>query len=94
MGEVVEYCLPLEVILKKGGWMFENVIDSLMRALENASGRSIGMVMGIIGIVVWWMVSRVKKAMRVLAGEDTGEHTQQSDMARPRRRLSLRAYHR
>ena len=74
--------------------MFENLIDSLMRALENASGKSIGMVMGVIGIVVWWVVSRVKKAMRVLSGEEALTDAEQRDVERPRRRLSLRVYHR
>jgi len=74
--------------------MIEHWIDSLMHALENASGRSIGMVMGITGIVVWWMVSRVKKAMHVLSGEAQQEVSEQVAIERPRRRLSLRAYHR
>ncbi|MFT5367048.1 MAG: hypothetical protein ACI8V2_002006 [Candidatus Latescibacterota bacterium] len=74
--------------------MIENVIDSLVRALENASGRSIGMVMAVIGIAVWWVVSRVKKAMRMLSGEEVLADSETVDIERPRRRLSLRAYHR
>ncbi len=74
--------------------MIENWIDSLMHALENASGRSIGMVMGVIGIVVWWVVNRVKKAMHVLSGEALTSTQKQEPIERPRRRLSLRAYHR
>ncbi|MGA1195612.1 MAG: hypothetical protein ACO36I_03810 [Candidatus Latescibacterota bacterium] len=74
--------------------MIENWIDSLMHALENTSGRSIGMVMGVIGIVVWWVVSRVKRAMHVLSGDDLISTPKQETIERPRRRLSLRAYHR
>jgi len=74
--------------------MIEQWIDSLMHALENASGSRIGMVMGVMGIVVWWVVSRVKKAMHVLSGEDLVVAPEQVTIERPRRRLSLRAYHR
>lgn len=72
----------------------ENLIDSLMRALENASGRSIGMVMALVGIVVWWVVSRIKKAMRVISGESATAEPETVTIERPRRRLSLKAYHR
>lgn len=72
----------------------ENLIDSLMKSLENASGRSIGMVMAIVGIVVWWVVSRTKKAMRVLSGERPPIEPEMVKIERPRRRLSLKAYHR
>jgi len=74
--------------------MIENVIDSLVRALENASGRSIGMVMAVIGIAVWRVASRVKKAMRMLSGEEVITDTETVEIERPRHRLSLRAYHR
>lgn len=74
--------------------MIEQWIDSLRHALENASGRSIGMVMGVIGIVIWWVVSRVRKAMHVLSGEDLAVASERVAIERPRRRLSLRAYHR
>lgn len=73
--------------------MIENMLDSLMHTLENASGRSMGMVMGVMGIVVWWVVSRVQKAMRVLSDEDVRLDAE-TVVERPRRRLSLRAYHR
>jgi hypothetical protein len=74
--------------------MITHWVDSLMHALENASGRSIAMVMGVIGIVVWWVTSRAKKAMHVLSGEDLTVMSERETIERPRRRLSLRAYHR
>ena len=80
--------------LRKVFQMVEQWIDSLMQVLENASGRRIGMVMGVMGIVVWGVVSRVRKAMHVLSGEDLAVVSEQTTIKRPRRRLSLRAYHR
>ena len=78
----------------QGLFGMENLIDSLMKSLENASGRSIGMVMAVIGVVVWWIVSRVKNAMRVLSGETVAGEADRVEIERPRRRLSLKAYHR
>ncbi|MBT3606080.1 MAG: hypothetical protein HOE48_06345 [Candidatus Latescibacteria bacterium] len=72
----------------------ENLIDSLIKSLENASGRSIGMVMAVIGIVVWWVVSQIKKSMRVLSGERAPQESETVEIERPRRRLSLKVYHR
>lgn len=65
-----------------------------MRVLENASGRSIGMGMAVIGVVIWWVVSRVKMGVRRFNGEAVDEVSEEPVTERPRRRLSLRAYHR
>lgn len=71
------------------------MLDSLMKVLENASGRSIGMTMAVIGIVVWWGVSKLQKGVRHLKGDDLSEISETiKDIDRPRRRLSLRSYHR
>jgi len=70
------------------------MIESLMRVLENASGRSIGMAMAVVGVVIWWVVSRVKMGVRRLNGEADDVVSEKPVSERPRRRLSLRAYHR
>jgi len=52
------------------------------------------MVMAVVGVVVWWIVSRIKRAMRVISGERITPELEAEVIERPRRRLSLKAYHR
>jgi hypothetical protein len=74
--------------------MMESLADDLINALQNASGRSIGTGVAVIGIAVWWLKSRVKKGTKILLGEQVGKTSERPEVERPRRRLPLRAYHR
>lgn len=73
----------------------EELINSLLRSLESASGRSIAMVMAVIGAIVWWVVHLIRKGVRKVTGE-VSEMVFEEPVGpqRPRKRLSLRAYHR
>ena len=71
----------------------EDLINSLLKSLESASGRSIGMVMAVIGAIIWWGVHLIRKAGRKMR-HDVGVSEKPIDVQRPRKRLSLRAHHR
>jgi hypothetical protein len=71
----------------------EDLINSLLKSLESASGRSIGMVMAVIGALIWWGVHLIRKIGRKMR-DDVGVSEKPSDLQRPRKRLSLREYHR
>ncbi len=71
----------------------EDLINSLLKSLESASGRSIGMVMAVIGAIIWWGVHLIRKAGRKMRN-DVGVSKKPIDVQRPRKRLSLRAHHR
>ena len=42
----------------------EDLINSLLKSLESASGRSIGMVLAVIGALIWWGVHLIRKLGR------------------------------
>lgn len=71
----------------------EDLINSLLKSLESASGRSIGMVMAVIGAIIWWGVHLIRKMGRKMRN-DVGVPEEPIGSERPRKRLSLRAYHR
>ena len=71
----------------------EDLINSLLKSLESASGRSIGMVMAVIGALIWWGVHLIRKIGRKMRN-DVGVSEKSTDVQRPRKRLSLREYHR
>ena len=39
----------------------EDLINSLLKSLESASGRSIGMVLAVIGALIWWGIHLIRK---------------------------------
>lgn len=102
IGEVISKCLQPDArihILLKGHvfeeiFVLEDLISSLLKSLESASGRSIAMVMAVIGAIIWWVVHLIRKGVRkvtggvaaIVSGEPVG-------LERPRKRLSLREYH-
>ncbi|MCE2431962.1 MAG: hypothetical protein J4F29_03400 [Candidatus Latescibacteria bacterium] len=71
----------------------EDLINSLLKSLESASGRSIGMVMAVIGALIWWGVHLIRKIGRKMHN-DVSVPEKPIDVQRPRKRLSLREYHR
>ena len=71
----------------------EDLINSLLKSLESASGRSIGMVLAVIGAIIWWAVHLIRKLSRKMRN-DVSASEKSSDSQRPRKRLSLREYHR
>ncbi|MDE2800039.1 MAG: hypothetical protein OXI94_15360 [Gemmatimonadota bacterium] len=71
----------------------EDLINSLLKSLESASGRSIGMVMAVIGALIWWGVHLIRKIGRKMRN-DVSVSENPSGVQRPRKRLSLREYHR
>ena len=71
----------------------EDLINSLLKSLESASGRSIGMVMAVIGALIWWGVHLIRKIGRKMRN-DVSVSEKSTDVQRPRKRLSLREYHR
>ena len=71
----------------------EDLINSLLKSLESASGRSIGMVMAVIGALIWWGVHLIRKIGRKMR-PDVSVSEKPIDVQRPRKRLSLREYHR
>ena len=71
----------------------EDLINSLLKSLESASGRSIGMVLAVIGALIWWGVHLIRKLGRKMR-HDVSVPENPTDIQRPRKRLSLRAYHR
>ena len=71
----------------------EDLINSLLKSLESASGRSIGMVMAVIGAIIWWGVHLIRKAGRKMRN-DVSVSKKPTGVQRPRKRLSLRTYHR
>ena len=71
----------------------EDLINSLLKSLESASGRSIGMVLAVIGALIWWGVHLIRKIGRKMRnGVSVPEKP--TGFQRPRKRLSLREYHR
>ncbi|MCY3872187.1 MAG: hypothetical protein OXG87_21785 [Gemmatimonadetes bacterium] len=71
----------------------EDLINSLLKTLESASGRSIGMVLAVIGALIWWGVHLIRKIGRKMRN-DVSVSEKSTGFQRPRKRLSLRAYHR
>ena len=71
----------------------EDLINSLLKSLESASGRSIGMVMAVIGALIWWGVHLIRKLGRKMRN-DVSVSENPTGFQRPRKRLSLREYHR
>ena len=71
----------------------EDLINSLLKSLESASGRSIGMVLAVIGALIWWAIHLIRKIGRKMR-HDVSVSEKPIDVQRPRKRLSLRAYHR
>ena len=71
----------------------EDLINSLLKSLESASGRSIGMVMAVIGALIWWGVHLIRKIGRKMRN-DVSVSEKSIDVQRPQKRLSLREYHR
>ena len=71
----------------------EDLINSLLKSLESASGRSIGMVMAVIGALIWWGVHLIRKIGRKMRN-DVSVPEKSIDVQRPQKRLSLREYHR
>ena len=71
----------------------EDLINSLLKSLESASGRSIGMVLAVIGAIIWWSVHLIRKLGRKMRN-DVSVSEKPMDFQRPRKRLSLREYHR
>ena len=71
----------------------EDLINSLLKSLESASGRSIGMVLAVIGAIVWWGIHLIRKIGRKMRnGVSMSENP--TGIQRPRKRLPLREYHR
>jgi len=71
----------------------EDLINSLLKTLESASGRSIGMVLAVIGALIWWCVHLIRKLGRKMRN-DVSVSENPTGSQRPRKRLSLREYHR
>jgi len=71
----------------------EDLINSLLKSLESASGRSIGMVLAVIGTLIWWGVHLIRKIGRKMRN-DVSVSENPSGVQRSRKRLSLREYHR
>lgn len=71
----------------------EDLINSLLKTLESASGRSIGMVLAVIGAIVWWVVHLIRKLGRKMRNAVSVSEPP-TGIQRPRKRLSLREYHR
>lgn len=71
----------------------EDLINSLLKSLESASGRSIGMVLAVIGAIIWWGVHLIRKLGRKMRNDVSVSETPTGSQ-RPQKRLSLREYHR
>ncbi|MDA0710603.1 MAG: hypothetical protein O3B73_10395 [bacterium] len=67
--------------------------DNVIKLLETASARSIGLAMAALGLTAWWLVTRIKNAgnQAPAINSQVKEHRAAKG---PRRRLPLRAYHR
>lgn len=73
----------------------EDLIQSLMKSLETSSGRSIGMVMAVIGGFIWWVVHVVRTGARKVTGAVVETMPEEPAVrTEPRKRLSLHNYHR
>ena len=71
----------------------EDLINSLLKSLESASGRSIGMVLAVIGAIIWWGIHLIRKLGRKMRN-DVSVSEKPTGFQRPQKRLSLREYHR
>ena len=73
----------------------EDLLNSLFRTLESSSGRSTGMMIAAIGLVIWWGVRSVRKGIQKVKGEVAVLAAEKAvEIERPRKRLPLRAFHR
>ena len=73
----------------------EDLLNSLVRTLESSSGRSTGMMIAAIGLMVWWGVRSVRKGIQKVKGEVAVVEAEKAvEIERPRKRLPLRAFHR
>ena len=73
----------------------EDLIQSLMKSLETSSGRSIGMAMAVVGGFIWWVVHVIRTGARKVTGTVVETVSEEPAGPRePRKRLSLRDYHR
>ncbi len=73
----------------------EDLLNSLFRTLESSSGRSTGMMIAAIGLMIWWGVRSVRKGIQKVKGEVAVVAAEKAvEIERPRKRLPLRAFHR
>ncbi len=62
------------------------MIDSLVRYLESlVRSDALEIVLAVAAILAWWFAARVRRALRLLNGEDPAAPAE----PRPRRRLPL-----